>query len=124
MPNRLADSSSPYLRGHADNPVDWYPWGAAAFEEAARRDVPVLVSIGYATCHWCHVMDRESYEDSTLADLINREYIAIKVDRDERPGRGRDDKAARGRNRGVRSGSVMGSRMPPLRGRPHRRFML
>ncbi|HEY8317658.1 MAG TPA: DUF255 domain-containing protein, partial [Amnibacterium sp.] len=85
MPNRLADAVSPYLRSHADNPVDWYPWGAEAFEAAARRDVPVLVSIGYATCHWCHVMARESFSDPALAAILNEHFVAIKVDREEHP---------------------------------------
>lgn len=85
MPNRLADAVSPYLRSHADNPVDWYPWGAEAFAEATRRDVPVLVSIGYATCHWCHVMARESFNDPDLARFLNARFVAIKVDREEHP---------------------------------------
>jgi len=85
MANRLADAISPYLRSHADNPVDWYPWGAAAFEEAERRDVPVLISIGYATCHWCHVMARESFSDPALAAELNARFVAIKVDREEHP---------------------------------------
>ena len=85
MPNRLADAVSPYLRSHADNPVDWYPWGPEAFAEAARRDVPVLVSIGYATCHWCHVMARESFSDPELATYLNAHLVAIKVDREEHP---------------------------------------
>ncbi|TQL47215.1 hypothetical protein FB562_0267 [Homoserinimonas aerilata] len=85
MPNRLADAVSPYLRGHADNPVDWWPWGADAFEEAARRDVPVLVSIGYATCHWCHVMARESFSDEALASYLNAHFVSVKVDREEHP---------------------------------------
>lgn len=85
MPNRLADAVSPYLRSHAGNPVDWYPWGAEPFAEAARRDVPVLVSIGYATCHWCHVMARESFSDPALAAYLNEHLVAIKVDREEHP---------------------------------------
>ena len=68
MSNRLHDAISPYLRSHADNPVDWFAWGTEAFDEAKRRDVPVLVSIGYSTCHWCHVMARESFSDPELAD--------------------------------------------------------
>ena len=76
---------SPYLRAHADNPVAWFPWGAEAFAEAARRDVPVLVSIGYSTCHWCHVMARESFADADTAAEINRDFVAIKVDREEHP---------------------------------------
>ncbi|MFE5672976.1 thioredoxin domain-containing protein [Agromyces sp. NPDC056523] len=85
MGNRLADALSPYLRAHADNPVDWYPWGEEAFAEAARRDIPVLVSIGYATCHWCHVMARESFSDPEIARILGDGYIAVKVDREEHP---------------------------------------
>ncbi|MFJ2544505.1 thioredoxin domain-containing protein [Microbacterium sp. NPDC087589] len=85
MTNRLADTLSPYLRAHADNPVDWYPWGPEAFAEAQRRDVPLLISIGYSTCHWCHVMARESFADPDTAALINRDFVAIKVDREEHP---------------------------------------
>jgi len=83
--NRLANASSPYLRAHADNPVAWYPWGPEAFAEAARRDVPVLVSIGYSTCHWCHVMARESFQDADTAAIVNDGFVAIKVDREEHP---------------------------------------
>jgi len=82
---RLAAESSPYLRQHADNPVDWWPWGEAAFAEAKRRDVPVFVSIGYAACHWCHVMAHESFEDEATAKLMNERFVNIKVDREERP---------------------------------------
>ena len=71
MPNRLADATSPYLRQHADNPVDWWPWCDEAFAEAERRDVPVFLSVGYAACHWCHVMAHESFEDPTTADQLN-----------------------------------------------------
>lgn len=85
MAGRLASAISPYLRSHADNPVDWWPWGAEALAEAARRDVPVLVSIGYATCHWCHVMARESFSDPELAAYLNDHLVAIKVDREEHP---------------------------------------
>lgn len=83
--NRLAAESSPYLLQHAHNPVDWYPWGDEAFEKARLEDKPVLVSIGYAACHWCHVMERESFEDEQVAALMNREFVNIKVDREERP---------------------------------------
>jgi uncharacterized protein YyaL (SSP411 family) len=83
--NRLADAVSPYLRSHASNPVDWYPWGEEAFAAARDRDVPVLVSIGYATCHWCHVMARESFSDPALAAVLNERFVAIKVDREEHP---------------------------------------
>jgi len=85
MTNRLADTLSPYLRSHADNPVDWFPWSADAFAEAKRRDVPLLISIGYSTCHWCHVMARESFSDQETAALINDGFVAIKVDREEHP---------------------------------------
>ncbi|HEX2686685.1 MAG TPA: thioredoxin domain-containing protein [Kofleriaceae bacterium] len=85
MPNRLAAESSPYLRQHADNPVDWWPWSAEAFAEAKRLDKPVFVSIGYAACHWCHVMAHESFENEATAGLMNDRFINIKVDREERP---------------------------------------
>ncbi len=85
MPNRLADAISPYLRSHATNPVAWYGWGTEAFVEARLRDVPVLVSIGYSTCHWCHVMARESFSDPELADYLNQHFVSIKVDREEHP---------------------------------------
>ncbi|MBA8920151.1 thioredoxin domain-containing protein [Nesterenkonia jeotgali] len=85
MGHRLAASSSLYLRSHAENPVDWHPWGAEAFAEARRRDVPVFVSIGYAACHWCHVMARESFADPGLAEKLNERFVAIKVDREEHP---------------------------------------
>lgn len=83
--NRLGQENSPYLLQHADNPVHWYPWGEEAFQEAARRNVPVLVSIGYSSCHWCHVMAHESFEDSETADLMNALYVNIKIDREEYP---------------------------------------
>lgn len=85
MANRLAEESSPYLLQHKDNPVDWYPWGDEAFTAAKKRGVPILVSIGYSTCHWCHVMAHESFEDPVLANLMNENYVNIKVDREERP---------------------------------------
>ena len=85
MPNRLATESSPYLRQHAENPVEWWPWGDAAFAEAKRLNKPVFVSIGYAACHWCHVMAHESFEDADTAKLMNQLYVNIKVDREERP---------------------------------------
>jgi len=83
--NRLKDSTSPYLLQHADNPVDWWPWTEEAFAEAARRDVPVMLSVGYAACHWCHVMAHESFEDPETARLLNQHVVAVKVDREERP---------------------------------------
>ena len=85
MPNRLQLEKSPYLRQHADNPVDWYPWGEEAFDKARRENKPVFLSIGYATCHWCHVMARESFADAEVAEALNRDYVAVKVDREERP---------------------------------------
>src|SRR6478609_384231 len=85
MPNRLASETSPYLLQHAGNPVDWYPWGDEAFAQARSLDRPVLVSIGYAACHWCHVMERESFEDAAVAALMNASFVCIKVDREERP---------------------------------------
>ena len=83
--NRLSRETSPYLLQHAHNPVDWYPWGPEAFERARREDRPVLLSIGYAACHWCHVMERESFEDPATAELMNQNFVSIKVDREERP---------------------------------------
>ena len=85
MPNRLADEVSPYLQQHADNPVDWYPWGAEALSEAKAEDKPTAVSIGYSACHWCHVMEHESFEDPATAQLMNEHFVSIKVDREERP---------------------------------------
>jgi hypothetical protein len=83
--NRLRNEKSPYLLQHADNPVDWYPWGNEAFEKAAMEDKPILLSIGYSTCHWCHVMEHESFEDPEVARLMNETFVSIKVDREERP---------------------------------------
>ena len=85
MPNHLIQQHSPYLLQHAENPVDWYPWGPEAFEKARREDKPVFLSIGYATCHWCHVMARESFEHPAVAEVLNRDFVAVKVDREERP---------------------------------------
>jgi uncharacterized protein len=85
MSNALADETSPYLLQHKDNPVDWHPWGREALAEARERDVPLLVSIGYSACHWCHVMERESFEDSEVAAYMNERFVCIKVDREERP---------------------------------------
>src|SRR5437867_572547 len=84
-PNRLIREKSPYLLQHAYNPVDWYPWGEEAFTKARREQKPIFLSIGYSTCHWCHVMERESFENETVAEALNRDYVAIKVDREERP---------------------------------------
>jgi uncharacterized protein len=83
--NHLAAEKSPYLQQHAHNPVDWYPWGEAAFEKARREDKPIFLSVGYSTCHWCHVMERESFESEQLAALLNRWFVPVKVDREERP---------------------------------------
>ena len=85
MANRLAAATSPYLLQHADNPVDWWPWSDEAFAEARRRDVPVIISVGYAACHWCHVMAHESFEDDAVGHLMNEGFVSIKVDREERP---------------------------------------
>src|ERR1700754_3424162 len=85
MANRLANATSPYLLQHAGNPVDWWEWSPEAFAEAKRRDVPVLISVGYAACHWCHVMAHESFEDAAVAKLMNESFVSIKVDREERP---------------------------------------
>ena len=85
MANRLANSTSPYLQQHADNPVDWWEWGEEAFDEARRRGVPVFISVGYSACHWCHVMAHESFEDEGIAQLLNDNFVSIKVDREERP---------------------------------------
>lgn len=83
--NRLANEKSPYLLQHAHNPVDWYPWGEEAFAKAQAENKPIFLSVGYSTCHWCHVMERESFEDPEVAKLLNNHYVAIKVDREERP---------------------------------------
>ena len=85
MVNRLAGETSPYLLQHADNPVDWYPWGDEAFERAAAEDRPILLSVGYSACHWCHVMAHESFEDPGVARAMNAHFVNIKVDREERP---------------------------------------
>ncbi|MFW5910202.1 MAG: DUF255 domain-containing protein, partial [Thiohalospira sp.] len=85
MSNRLRHEPSPYLQQHADNPVDWYPWGEEALTRARQEDRPILLSIGYSACHWCHVMAHESFEDPATAEVMNREFVNIKVDREERP---------------------------------------
>jgi uncharacterized protein YyaL (SSP411 family) len=85
VPNRLASEQSPYLLQHKDNPVDWYPWGQDAFERARRENKPIFLSIGYSTCHWCHVMEHESFENPAIADVLSRHFVSIKVDREERP---------------------------------------
>src|SRR5207244_1689447 len=85
MPNRLANETSPYLLQHAHNPVDWYAWSDEAWTRARAEDKPVFLSIGYSACHWCHVMERESFEDESTAAILNELYVAIKVDREERP---------------------------------------
>src|SRR6266542_4223002 len=83
--NRLINETSPYLLQHAHNPVDWFPWGAEAFEIARREQKPILLSIGYSACHWCHVMEHESFENEAIANLMNENFVNIKVDREERP---------------------------------------
>src|ERR687885_78825 len=83
--NRLARETSPYLRQHAHNPVDWYPWGPEALARARELDRPIFLSIGYSACHWCHVMEHESFEDPRIARYLNEHFVAIKVDREERP---------------------------------------
>src|ERR1700752_3747122 len=85
MPNRLANETSPYLLQHANNPVDWFPWGPEALQRARAENKPILLSIGYAACHWCHVMAHESFEDEETATLMNERFVNIKVDREERP---------------------------------------
>src|ERR1700693_3344626 len=83
--NRLTQEKSPYLLQHANNPVDWYPWGEEAFARAQKEDKPVFLSVGYSTCHWCHVMAHDSFEDETAAALLNEAFVCVKVDREERP---------------------------------------
>ena len=83
--NHLKREKSPYLQQHAHNPVDWYPWGEAAFEKARAEDKPSFLSVGYSTCHWCHVMERESFENDELAAILNHWFVPMKVDREERP---------------------------------------
>ena len=85
MPNRLANESSLYLRQHANNPVDWYPWGPEALAACAKLEQPIFLSIGYSACHWCHVMEHESFEDIAIAAVLNEHFVCIKVDREERP---------------------------------------
>src|ERR671914_2276178 len=85
MPNRLAEETSPYLLQHKDNPVDWRPWGPEAIEDARSQDRPILLSVGYSACHWCHVMERESFEDEDTARYMNERFVPIKLDREERP---------------------------------------
>ncbi|MGH8752357.1 MAG: thioredoxin domain-containing protein, partial [Burkholderiales bacterium] len=85
MPNHLASETSPYLLQHADNPVEWYPWGEEALKISSEQNKPILLSIGYSACHWCHVMAHESFEDEEVAAIMNRHFINIKVDREERP---------------------------------------
>src|SRR5689334_10554116 len=85
MPNQLAHETSPYLLQHANNPVEWYPWGEAALARAKSEDKPIFLSIGYSACHWCHVMEHESFENSAIAAKMNSQFVCIKVDREERP---------------------------------------
>ena len=83
--NRLSEETSPYLLQHLHNPVDWFPWGPEALEQARELDRPIFLSVGYSACHWCHVMERESFENEKIAGLLNQSFVAIKVDREERP---------------------------------------
>jgi uncharacterized protein YyaL (SSP411 family) len=85
MPNRLAHESSPYLLQHKDNPVDWYPWGEEAIQKSRREQKPIFLSIGYSACHWCHVMEHESFENEAIARVLNENFVSVKVDREERP---------------------------------------
>src|SRR6188472_631068 len=85
MPNRLAEETSPYLLQHKENPVDWYAWGPEVLERAKAEDRPILLSVGYSACHWCHVMERESFEDAETAAYMNEHFVSVKVDREERP---------------------------------------
>ena len=83
--NYLSNETSEYLIQHSNNPVNWYPWGEEAFEKAQKEDKPIFLSIGYSSCHWCHVMERESFEDLETAEILNKNFVSIKVDREERP---------------------------------------
>src|SRR5688500_9159425 len=83
--NKLSEETSPYLLQHAHNPVDWFPWSEEALQKAKQENKPILISIGYAACHWCHVMERESFEDESTAELMNEHFVNIKIDREERP---------------------------------------
>src|SRR5438067_11551824 len=83
--NKLADEKSPYLLQHAHNPVDWFPWGPEAFERARAENKPIFLSVGYSTCYWCHVMERQSFENEAIASLMNKNFVNIKIDREERP---------------------------------------
>ena len=85
MPNRLTLETSPYLQQHAGNPVDWYPWGEEALKLAREQDKPIFLSVGYSSCHWCHVMAHESFEDPAIAAVMNDRFVNVKVDREERP---------------------------------------
>ncbi|MDE7015560.1 MAG: thioredoxin domain-containing protein, partial [Kineothrix sp.] len=85
MSNHLKDQSSPYLLQHAENPVNWYPWTQEAFQKAVQENKPIFLSIGYSTCHWCHVMERESFENQRIAQILNQYFVSVKVDREERP---------------------------------------
>ena len=85
MVNRLSQETSPYLLQHQDNPVDWYPWGEEALEKSRQEQKPIFLSVGYSACHWCHVMEHESFQSQEIADYLNSHFICIKVDREERP---------------------------------------
>ena len=103
--NRLIGETSPYLRQHAHNPVDWYPWGPEALEHARRERKPIHLSVGYSACHWCHVVAHESFEDEDTAKLLNELFVNIKVDREERPD---IDRSTRSRSRCSRSAAAAG----------------
>jgi hypothetical protein len=113
MADRLKNATSPYLLQHADNPVDWWPWSPEAFAAARERDVPVMLSVGYSACHWCHVMAHESFEDPQTAMLLNDNLVSIKVDREERPDVG---SCSPSRRPGGRTGT--GSTIRPAGSRP------
>ena len=107
--NRLISEKSPYLQQHAHNPVDWYAWGKPAFDKARDEDKPIFLSIGYSTCHWCHVMAHESFEDKNVANLLNENYVAIKVDKEERPD---IDKIYMDVSPGLEPGNIIGGMFP------------
>ena len=108
--NRLAGERSPYLLQHAGNPVDWFPWGEDAFARARAADRPIFLSVGYSTCHWCHVMERESFEDGAVAAVLNQHFVSIKVDREERPDvEGHDSGGSSSFVIGLLAGTVLGA---------------
>ena len=111
--NRLIDETSPYLLQHAHNPVDWRPWGPEVFEQAKREDKPIFLSVGYSTCHWCHVMERESFEDEETAELLNRGFVSVKVDRAARSRAGPSSPPRRGGRRPWRPSTGSRPATPP-----------